>query len=914
MKDQDKTKNQLISELAALRQRISDLQERLRLSQTSETAQQDAEAQLQRRVQEMTLFGQITTLTASSKNTVEALHNVCVELARFLQAPQAGFAILNPEHTEAKVIADYHPPDSPSAIGVVIPVRGNPSMTYILEHKVPLVITEAQTDPLLSPVHDVMRQRNVQSILLAPILVEGKVVGTLGFDAFQRRVFSQTDVGLVQHVANQAGPLLMWKQAEEALRESEERYRTTIDAMDDAIHVVDRDLRFILFNEALHKLAVESGVEGDPTGEQIFEYFPFLSDEIRAEYEQVLTSGEPLVTEETTTIGQRTMWTETRKIPTLNEDGKIYRVITIIRDVTERKRVEQALRLTQFSTDRAGDAAFWMDPEANLFYVNDAACRSLGYSREELLSMTIHDIDPDFPKERWLEYWKEVKRRNSFTLESHHRTKSGRVFPVEVTVNYLEFGGKEYNCAFVRDITHRKRAEQTLQQLNRHLFLLNQVGQELVATLDQFLITEQLLQVVTEIVDAEGASVWLWEEEQTPQLHTGALQPHGGPLQDWLVCRAASPHAQGGSPLNLRVRPDQGVVGWVVQHGESVIVSSVSDDARFFSGIDAQTGFDTRSLLAVPLRVRDKIIGVLEAVNKRQGDLVPAQGDLVPAQGDFDEKDMILLEILAASAAVAIDNANLIQALKQRTVELQARNEDLDAYAHTVAHDLKGPLAYMIGFAQVLEEEHASLPAEELPRYLHTVSRSGHKMNNIINELLLMARLREAEVELTPLDIAGIVDQVLERLVYMIEERQAQIVLPETWPVVLGYGPWVEEVWVNYIDNALKYGGQPPRIELGFDRVDSGEWGVDSDHAPLTTDHYPLIRFWVRDNGPGLTPQEQGRLFRSFEQLDRVRAKGHGLGLSIVRRIVEKLGGTVGVESEVGQGSVFWFTMRGGEE
>ncbi|MGD9100107.1 MAG: PAS domain S-box protein, partial [Anaerolineae bacterium] len=732
----------------------------------------------------------------------------------------------------------------------------------------------------------------------------------LGFDTFQRRVFSQADVGVVQHVANQVGPLLMWKQTEEALRESEERYRTTINAMDDAIHVVDRDLRFILFNEALRKLAAEFGIEHDPTGEKVLAYFPFLSDEVRAEYEQVLASGEPLVAEETTTIGPRTVWTETRKIPTLDEEGKTHRVITVIRDVTERKQAEQALRLTQFSIDRAGDAAFWMDSEANLFYVNDAACRSLGYSREELLSMTVHDIDPDFPQKDWPEHWRQIKQRNSFTLESRHRAKSGKVFPVEIRVNYLEFGGKEYNCAFARDITHRKQAEQTLQQLNRHLFLLNQVGQELVATLDQFLITEQLLQVVTEIVDAEGASVWLWEEEQTPQPHAGTLQPHGGPLQDWLVCRAASPHAQGGSPLNLRVRPDQGVVGWVAWQGESVIVSSVSDDTRFFPGIDEQTGFDTRSLLAVPLRVRDKIIGVLEAVNKRQGDFAPGQGDFAPGQGGFDGKDLILLEILAASAAVAIDNAKLIQVLKQRTIELQARNEDLDAYAHTVAHDLKGPLAYMIGFAQVLEEEHTTLPAEELPRHLHTISRSGHKMNNIINELLLMARLREAEVKLTPLDIADTVDQVLERLVYTIEERQAQILLPETWPVALGYGPWVEEVWVNYIDNALKYGGQPPRVELGFDRE---EWSVDGGYSPLSPDHYSLIRFWVRDNGPGLTPEEQGRLFRSFEQLDRVRAKGHGLGLSIVRRIVEKLGGTVGVESEVGQGSVFWFTLRRGE-
>jgi two-component system sensor histidine kinase/response regulator len=145
-----------------------------------------------------------------------------------------------------------------------------------------------------------------------------------------------------------------------------------------------------------------------------------------------------------------------------------------------------------------------------------------------------------------------------------------------------------------------------------------------------------------------------------------------------------------------------------------------------------------------------------------------------------------------------------------------------------------------------------------------------------------------------------------ERLGDVIAQRQAQIILPERWPGASGYGPWVEEVWVNYLSNAIKYGGEPPRVELGFDESAHECTSADSLPRTFAGSH---VRFWVRDNGPGLTPEEQGRLFRSFERLDQVRAKGHGLGLSIVRRIVEKLGGEVGVESEPGQGSVFWFAL-----
>jgi signal transduction histidine kinase len=125
----------------------------------------------------------------------------------------------------------------------------------------------------------------------------------------------------------------------------------------------------------------------------------------------------------------------------------------------------------------------------------------------------------------------------------------------------------------------------------------------------------------------------------------------------------------------------------------------------------------------------------------------------------------------------------------------------------------------------------------------------------------------------------------------MAKERRAEIVVPESWPAALGYAPWVEEVWVNYLSNAVKYGGMLPRVELGAESNDG------------------VVRFWVRDNGPGLTPEARARLFKLSPQIDRTDGNGHGLGLSIVRRIVEKLDGQVSADSEVGRGSVFAFVL-----
>jgi PAS domain S-box-containing protein len=236
------------------------------------------------------------------------------------------------------------------------------------------------------------------------------------------------------------------------------------------------------------------------------------------------------------------------------------------------------------------------------------------------------------------------------------------------------------------------------------------------------------------------------------------------------------------------------------------------------------------------------------------------------------------------------------EALQRYAAELEQRNEELDAFAHTVAHDLHNPLSVIVGFADTLQEDFAAIPRERFNEYLETIARNGRTMSNIIDELLLLAGVRLMEVEMDPIDMVWVAAEAQQRLAYMVQQYRANVILPpeESWPVAVGYAPWVEEVWVNYISNAIKYGGSPPRVELGGTEQADG-----------------MMRFWVRDNGRGLTLEEQERLFIPFTRLDRVRAKGHGLGLSVVRRIVERLGGQVGVESATGQGSVFYFTLPG---
>ncbi|MDP0499608.1 MAG: hybrid sensor histidine kinase/response regulator [Verrucomicrobiota bacterium JB022] len=257
---------------------------------------------------------------------------------------------------------------------------------------------------------------------------------------------------------------------------------------------------------------------------------------------------------------------------------------------------------------------------------------------------------------------------------------------------------------------------------------------------------------------------------------------------------------------------------------------------------------------------------------------------------DYITKPLNAEEVLARVRT----HLTLRQLQKDLQNEVAAKNRaisDLDAYAHTVAHDLKGPLNNIAGFSQLLAADAGRLPTEKVEEFSRLVHKSTLRLGNIIDELLLLASVRQEDAPLEPVDMQTIFEQTCQRMKQEIDAAQVEFELPTAWSACLGYGPWLEEVWANFLGNALKYAGQPPRVRIVAETRPEG------------------IYYAVEDNGNGLSPEQCERLFRPFERLDRTRAQGHGLGLSIVKRIVEKLGGEVGVESP-GRGTRFYFLLK----
>jgi len=229
--------------------------------------------------------------------------------------------------------------------------------------------------------------------------------------------------------------------------------------------------------------------------------------------------------------------------------------------------------------------------------------------------------------------------------------------------------------------------------------------------------------------------------------------------------------------------------------------------------------------------------------------------------------------------------------LRERVTMLQAQNKELKTYASTVAHDLKDPLYALIITSNLITNT-PDLTQTQLKKYLEQITSTAQHMNMIINNLLLFAKVSNTEALVERVEMDKVVAKVLDRFSFTIQEQHAQINTPDVWPAAIGYAPWIEEVWANYLSNALKHGGQSPRVKLG---------------ASIETDG--MVRYWMRDQGPGLSANDQAQLFAPFSQIDSVHTPGNGLGLSIVLRIVEKLGGQAGCESESGKGSLFFFTL-----
>jgi signal transduction histidine kinase len=282
-------------------------------------------------------------------------------------------------------------------------------------------------------------------------------------------------------------------------------------------------------------------------------------------------------------------------------------------------------------------------------------------------------------------------------------------------------------------------------------------------------------------------------------------------------------------------------------------------------------------------------------------------------------------EALHRAQALLTDRAGQLEGLvAERTAELTSTNKQLEEFVYTIAHDLRAPLRAMHGYSRMLVEEAGAALNEASKEYADRINKSAKFMDALLNDLLDFSRISQQRVELTSVSLEAAIGAVLSRLQRDIQAKNAQIESRGPWPAVLVHEPTLIQVLFNLVSNALKFvpPGVPPRICVRAEVVETSERQSvgasereESAHAPRSTlhaPHVPTVRVWVEDNGLGIAPQYQEEIFRIFTRLEGDKYAGTGIGLAIVQKGVERMGGQVGVESAAGQGSRFWFEVKKG--
>jgi len=521
--------------------------------------------------------------------------------------------------------------------------------------------------------------------------------------------------------------------------------------------------------------------------------------------------------------------------------------IVTLRSRAAREQAEQEVAILSFALDNVRDAAFLLDDKARCLYANEEACRSLGYTRAELLTLGVGDIDSEFPVERWSEHWLQLKAQRSMSFESRHRARDGRTFPVEVSANYFKYGGREYNLALVRDITERKRAEEALRRSEAYLA----EGQRLSHT-----------------------GSWAWSP----------LTLRGLYWSDEL-CRIYGLNPEEGLPTAetfwQRIHPED------LGPARELLMKAAQQSMHY----------EHEHRIVLPDGTVKHIHAIGHPVLDENGRLIEYVGTAI----DVTERKR-------AEDELRKHRENLEDMVRHRTEQLaeakaraEAANREKSRFLANMSHELRTPLNAILGFSRLLKSGPDVTPRQQ--EALDIIVRSGEHLLNLINNVLDMAKIESGGVALeeSEADLHQLVHEIQSLMGVGAAEKGLRFNLeraPDLPRFVAVDASKLRQVLINLVGNAIKY-------------TDAG--GVKL-RAGLTSQDGPErahVRFEIEDSGPGIRQQDLHRIFFPFVQLGEqapTRA-GTGLGLAICKQYFELMGGQVGVASEPGKGSVFFFSI-----
>jgi PAS domain S-box-containing protein len=635
-----------------------------------------------------------------------------------------------------------------------------------------------------------------------------------------------------------------------------------------------------------------------------------------------------------------------------------------------RERAEERLRQTQFAMEQAVDAIYWIDSQAKILYANEAASLMMGYSRKELLGMTVHDLNPGFPASMWPGFWEETRRNKTKSLETNHRARDGRLIPIDIRVSFLAYEGQEFHCAFVRDITERKRAEEALEQImHRYKDLIDSINGmvwEADASTTQFTFmsrqaeailgypVEQWLSSPTFWVDhihpedRNWAPQYCHEEVRKHRAHTFEYRMLAADGRTVWIRDLVSVLVEKGRVTKLRgimediterkriedsLRDSEDRFRTFLDHAPNAMFMKTNDGHYFFTNqcfeqlchsdrehivgkTDAelfpretadQFRANDRQVIETGKAIEFEEINDLHTnivvkfpVRDRLGQIY-ATGGIVT---DITARKRMEFKLQQFAAEMERQNLELAEAHKQALAATKAKSE----FLATMSHEIRTPMNGVIGMTGLLLDTPLNPEQRE---YAETVRLSSEHLLDLINEILDFSKIEAGKLDLEELNFD--LHATMEETVGLLGERAYAKGLELTYLVQAGVPTGLRgdpgrlrQILVNLIGNAIKFTEQGEVVVTVSMEDEAG--GTTAASSLCRT-----LRFEVSDTGVGITLEQQAKLFQPFTQADGSTTRkygGTGLGLAICKQLVEMMGGRIGVDSKVGEGSVFWLTIR----
>jgi PAS domain S-box-containing protein len=544
-----------------------------------------------------------------------------------------------------------------------------------------------------------------------------------------------------------------------------------------------------------------------------------------------------------------------------------------IASAIERFLAERQIQKFKLGIDRSDSAVFITDSEGTIQYANPAFEKVYGYTPEEATGNSPRIIKSGLvPPEQYKQFWKTLLSGETASGEIINRRKNGELIPIAGTNSpILDESGKIIGFLAVhQDITERKLAEETLKRRNDYLAASSEIGRLVTSTLDLNTIFTRTVSLISDRFGFYYAGIYIIEETGFNAVLREATGEAGEKMK-------AQRHSV--------IVGSNSVVGKVAASTEPMVVDDTDIDPLH---IPNPYLLDTRSEVAIPLRIGLRIVGVIDIQSTQPHAFTP--------------DDLSVLQSLADQVAVAIDNARSYELSQQLIHDLREIDLLKSQFLANMSHELRTPLNSIIGFSRVILKGIDGPVTEMQQQDLTAIYNSGQHLLGLINDILDLARIEAGKMELNfeEVHLAEMTTSVMSTAKGLVKEKPIQLIqrIPPNMPTVQGDTMRVRQVLLNLISNASKFTEHGSiTVETLIQKAPTGKLEA-------------LIN--VIDTGPGIALEDQKKLFQAFSQVDGSatrRTGGTGLGLSICANLVQLHGGRIGVHSEVGNGSTFWFTL-----